>query len=82
MHVHTLRLKPGTMQFGTVKPKAPPALEDIVPLSNIREIQKRHERKPALPPRLDIRDYEDRPPEQERRPSVTEPERGVCIMSM
>jgi hypothetical protein len=59
-----------------------PSLEHIVPLSDIIEIQKRHDKRPDRRPQLDIRDYDDRPPEQEPKPAVKEPERGVCIMSM
>ena len=91
MHVHMERLKPVTMQCGTLRPRTTPklpALEDIVPLVDIIGIQKRHDerRKPAIRPQLDIRDCgecDGRLPEQERRqPSVEEPKRGVCIMSM
>ena len=87
MHVHMERLKPVTMQCGTVRPRTPPpSLEQIVPLSKIIEIQRRHDerRKPARP-QLEIHDdddHDDRSQEQDRRPLVKEPERGVCIMSM
>ncbi len=80
--------KPGTMRCDTPKSKFPfdPVTDDIsgfdVPDSDIEKIRKRHEKRPASRPQLDIRDYEDEPREEERRPSVTEPEHGVCIMSM